>query len=196
MYWSELPLVAARCGTSSMKTMSQHSRLSAAFVCTPSLTTREVWGSMRTDSGDTVNICPHDLPVDPAGRKRLSPFSTRSQSEREIVACTAASDVLVSEKLAATRSVPGSRIETSSGSTSSCAAAGRETTAPTAQRASTVRRTRPLRSAPALAGEREPEFCIRLRSSKGENDRQAVGTRSIACAREVVQPARLEENRR
>src|SRR4029079_15939515 len=33
-----------------------------------------------------------------------------------------------------------------------------------------------------------------LRSRKGEKDRQAVGTRSIACARKVVQPARLEES--
>src|SRR5919204_2475279 len=121
MYCSELPLVGVRCGTSSMKTMSQHSRVNAALVCTASLTTRDECGSMRTDSGDTLSICPHDLPVDPAGRKRLSPFSTRSQSEREIVACTGTSDVLVREKLDAILSLPAVRMVTSSGSTRSCA---------------------------------------------------------------------------
>src|SRR5256885_16429055 len=104
MYCSELPLVVLRCGTSSINTMSQHSRVRAASVCTASRTTRDVWGSMRTDNGDTLSICPHDCPVEPAGRNRLSPLSARSQSEREIVAWTAASDVFVREKLDATRS--------------------------------------------------------------------------------------------
>src|SRR2546423_11368646 len=160
MYCSELPLVGARCGTSSMNTMSQHPRASAASVCTPSRTTREECGSIRTETGDTLSIRPHALPVEPAARKRLSPFSARSQSEREIVACTGASDVFVSEKLPATRSLPAVRRVTSSGSTSSCADIDRDITIPIAQRASTVRRTLPLRPTLALSGEQEPEFCI------------------------------------
>src|SRR6266480_2898905 len=77
-----------------------------------------------------------------------------------MVAWTGLSEVFESEKLDDTRSAPTARIVTSSGSTSSCAEALCENTAPTAQRASTVYRTRPLRSALVLSGEREPECCI------------------------------------
>src|SRR5580765_7146943 len=123
--------------------------------------TREVWGSTRIDRGETLRLAPQELPVEPAARKRLSPFSARSQSERVIVACTTSLDVLDTEKLAGTRFVPVATIVTSSGSTSSCADAGCETTAPmTAQRASTVPRTRPLRSTPVLSDEREREMSI------------------------------------
>ena len=160
MYWSEFPLEDARCGTSSTKKMSQHSLVSAAAFWTPRRMMREVCGSIRTDRGEALSIAPHDVPLVPAGRKRLSPFSTRSQSCRVIVAWTGASDVFESEKLPDTRLLPAVTMVTSSGSTSSCADARCETTTPTAQRASTVLRTRPLRSAPALSGEREPDLCI------------------------------------
>src|SRR6266550_440060 len=140
--------------------MSQHSLVSSAPVCTARRTTRELCGSMRTERGDTLSIVPHEFRVEPAARKRLSPFSARSQSEREMVAWTGLSDVFESEKLADTRSVPAASIVTSRGSTSSCAEARCETTAPTAQRASTAYRTRPLRSALALSDEREPDCCI------------------------------------
>src|SRR6478752_5115347 len=121
MYCSELPLVDARCGTSSTKTISQHSAVGGVAVCTARRTPRELCGSTRTESGEMVNMAPHDLPFDPAATKRLSPFSARSQSEREIVACTGLSEVFESEKLAVTRLVPGARMVTSSGSTNSCA---------------------------------------------------------------------------
>lgn len=121
---------------------------------------RDECGSRRIETGDALSIAPHEVPVLPAGRKRLSPFSTRSQSWRVTVACTAASVVLESEKLPETRLVPAVISETSSGSTRSCAEARCETTTPTAQRASTVPRTRPLRSAPALSDERERELSI------------------------------------
>ena len=122
---------------------------------------REVCGSTRIERGETLSMEPHDVPLVPAGRKRLSPFSTRSQSCRVIMACTGASDVFDSEKLADTRLVAAVTMVTSSGSTSSCADADCETTTPmTAQRASTVPRTRPLRSTPALSGERERELSI------------------------------------
>ena len=65
---------------------------------------------MRTERGDTVNIAPHDIPLEPAGRKRLSPFSSRSQSERETVACTGLSVLLVSEKLDALVQLQGMAI--------------------------------------------------------------------------------------
>src|SRR5450756_935486 len=122
---------------------------------------REVCGSTRIERGETLSMEPHDVPLEPAGRKRLSPFSMRSQSERVIDACTTSPDVFDSEKLAGTRFVPAATMVTSSGSTSSCADAGCETTTPiAAQRASTVPRARPLRSTPALSGERERELCI------------------------------------
>src|SRR4051812_1777759 len=118
----------------------------------------EVCGSMRIERGEAVSIAPHDLPLVPEGRKRLSPFSTRSQSWRVIVAWTGASVVLETTKLPDTRFASAVISVTSSGSTSSCAEARCETAIPVAQRASTViLRTRPLRSAPALSGEREPE---------------------------------------
>jgi hypothetical protein len=120
-----------------------------------------VCGSTRIERGDTLRLVPHEVPLEPAGRKRLSPFSTRSQSEREIVACTTSLDVFVTEKLAGTRLAPAAIIVTSSGSTSSCADARCENTTPiTAQRASTDPRTRPPRSTPALSGERERELSI------------------------------------
>src|ERR1700680_100425 len=122
---------------------------------------REPCGSTRIERGETPRVAPHDVPVDPAVTNRLSPFSRRSQSERVIVACTGLSLVFANEKLAATRFVPAASIVTSRGSTSSCADAGCEPTAPmTAQRASTVPRTRPPRSTPALSGERERELSI------------------------------------
>src|ERR1700675_3706274 len=122
---------------------------------------REACGSTRIDKDETPRIAPHAVPVDPVGTNWLSPFSRRSQSERVIVACTALSDLFANEKLADMRFVPAARIVTSSGSTSSCADADCETTTPmTAQRASTVPRTRPPRSTPALAGERERELSI------------------------------------
>src|SRR5205814_6201467 len=160
MYCSELPFDTVRCGTSSTKTMSQHSLVSAAPACTPTRTTRELCGSMRTERGETLSMAPHDIPLEPAGRNRLSPFSARSQSEREMVAWTGLSVVFVSEKLDATRLEPWARIVTSSGSTSSCAEPRCENPTHTAQRARTVARARPLRSALALLGEREPERCI------------------------------------
>ena len=122
---------------------------------------REVCGSTRIERGETLSMEPHDVPLEPAGRKRLSPFSMRSQSERVIDACTISLDVFDSEKLADTRLVAAVIMVTSSGSTSSCADADCETTTPiTAQRASTVLRTRPLRSPPTLSGERERELSI------------------------------------
>ena len=122
---------------------------------------RELCGSTRIDRGEMPSIAPHEVPVDPEGTNLLSPFSRRSQSERVIVACTGLSDVFANVKLADTRFVPATTIVTSSGSTSSCADAGCEITTPmTAQRASTVPRTRPLRSTPALSGERERELSI------------------------------------
>src|ERR1700686_2791412 len=160
MYWSELPLVAARWGTSSTKKMSQHSLVNGAALWAPRRIIRDVCASTRSESGDALSIAPHDEPLVPEGRNRLSPFSTRSQSWRVIVAWTAASELLESEKLADTRALPAVIRVTSSGSTSNCADARCETTTPIAQRASTVLRTRPLRSSPALAGEREREFCI------------------------------------
>src|ERR1700704_875185 len=97
---------------------------------------REVWGSTRIERGETLRFAPHEGPLEPGARKRLSPFSTRSQSEREIVACTTSSDVFDTEKLAGTRLAPAAIIVTSSGSTSSCADARCENTTPiTAQRA-------------------------------------------------------------
>src|SRR5215208_1453526 len=138
MYCSEFPFAEARCGTSSTKIMSQHSFVSAALLSTARRTTRELRGSTRIESGETLSIAPQEVPLEPAVRKRLSPFSTRSQSERVIVACTGLSDVLDNEKLADTRSVPATTIVTSRGSTSSCADARCEATSPTAQRASTV----------------------------------------------------------
>ncbi len=158
MYWSELPLTAARWGTSSTKKMSQHSLVSGAAFWAPRRIIREECASTRIESGDALSIAPHDEPLVPEGRNRLSPFSTRSQSWRVIVAWTAASDVFESEKLADTRLLPAVVMVTSSGSTSSCADTGCETTTPTAQRASTVARARPPRSAPAVSGEREQEI--------------------------------------
>src|ERR1700730_7654380 len=122
---------------------------------------RDEWGSTRIERGDTLSIVPHEVPLLPDGRKRLSPFSARSQSWRVMVACTGASLLFESEKLPDTRFGPPTSIVTSSGSTSSCAHARCETTDPiTAQRASTVFRTRPPASTPALSGERERELSI------------------------------------
>jgi hypothetical protein len=39
--------------------------------------TREVCGSIRIERGEALSIAPHDVPLVPAGRKRLSPFSKR-----------------------------------------------------------------------------------------------------------------------
>ena len=135
-----------RCGTSSTKKMSQHSFVNGAVFCAPSRIIRDECASTRIESGDALSIAPHDVPLVPVGRKRLSPFSTRSQSCRVIVACTGASDVFESEKLADTRLLPAVIMVTSSGSTSSCADARCETTTPTAQRASTVARACAWRS--------------------------------------------------
>ncbi|MEA2922861.1 MAG: hypothetical protein QOF07_2833, partial [Bradyrhizobium sp.] len=129
-------------------------------LCAPNRITRELCASRRIESGDAVSIAPHYVPLVPEARKRLSPFSPRSQSWRAIVAWTGASDAFESEKLPTTRLLPEVSMVNSSGSTSSCADARCETTTPKAQRASTVLRTRPLRSSPALADEREREFCI------------------------------------
>src|SRR5687768_12110412 len=155
MYWSELPRTPVRCGTSSTKKMSQHSFWSAAAPWTDSRTSREERGSTRTDNGVTVSAAPHDVPVLLAGRKRLSPFSARSQSWRVIVAWTGTSDVLTSEKLPVTLSFPAVGRVTSRGSTRSCAWTGAATRPVTAQRASAVLRTRPLRPSPVGEDERE-----------------------------------------
>src|SRR6059058_1390931 len=156
MYSSEFPFTSwLRCGTSSMKTISQHSLDGIVSACTVSRTIRELCGSRRTDAGDTRSAAPHDFAVDPGGKKRLTPSSVRSQSEREIVAWTGLSDLLASEIPDDTGLDPVGLIVSSSGSTRSCARASTEIAVPRAKRASTAYRTRPLLSAPANDGERE-----------------------------------------
>src|ERR1700737_647289 len=79
-YWRELPLTDAGCGSSSTKKMSEHSLLKAEAFWTPSRMIREECGSIRIERGEALSSAPHDVPVVPVGRKRLSPFSARFQS--------------------------------------------------------------------------------------------------------------------
>src|SRR5258706_8373140 len=118
MYCSEFPFAEERCGTSSTKKMSQHSLVNAAPGRRERRTIRVPCGSTRTDRGETPSIGPHEVPVDPAATNRLSPFSTRSQSERGIGACTTLSDGFPNEKLGANPFVPAANNVASTRTTS------------------------------------------------------------------------------
>src|SRR4026208_2280540 len=102
-----------------------------------------------------------------------------------MVAYTGLSVALVIEKLADTRPLPAVTRVTSSGSTSSCADAGCEITVPiTAQRASTVPRTRPLRSAPARAGGCERDLSIGYGAERGKKMGKVSATSRVGGCRE------------
>src|SRR2546428_237032 len=81
--WRPRPVGAAPLST---KTMLQQAALSVSAPSSATRTPCDVWGASRKLRGNTRSNRPHERGSVPLGKKRCSPSSRRSQSERYTVA--------------------------------------------------------------------------------------------------------------
>jgi len=162
--------------------MSQHSFVSAAADWTARAHDADAWGSMRMESGETLERrSARTSRSSPRAGSGCRPFSRRQSAGR----LSPAPDCrrIVSEKLAETRRQAGDH-PLPSGSTSSCAEA------PARHYQRQWRARRPALALYALrppCGRARARTACKLRKVSVKHDRQAVRTWSIAlAAREVI----------